>query len=112
MKVKDEADLTTKPTCWHNMKDAPKDGTPILAKCIHSTDAYFIDDGKHLTNYGSACEALGHIDDGFHVVYWEPESVEGSWEESYYTVPGYWAVNGSSGETCANPVMWMPIPDC
>lgn len=96
---------------WQPIETAPNDGTPILANCVHDADDYIIDGGKMLTPYGCACEEFEHIEDGYHVVYWEHCTTDGDWEGGYYTIPGYWAVNGTDGEICANPVVWMPIPD-
>ena len=93
------------------MGSAPKDGTPILAWCSHSSDPTTLDGGATLTDYAAACEWLSHVNDGFHVVAWVPESQEGDWESGYYTVPGYWALGGIAEDCCANPVCWQPLPD-
>lgn len=96
---------------WKTIDSAPKDGTQFLAACNHEIDDYIEDCEKgRLTEYGCACEEWGHVDDGIHIVYRVPEDREGSWEEGYYDVPGYWALDGSEGEMAANPTHWMPLP--
>ena len=95
---------------WQPIETCPTDGTLVLAYCCHDADEYVLSCGKRLTNYGCACEAYGHVNDGLHIVYWEPDTQEGSWEEGYFTVPGYWAPEGFDGECCANPTHWMPLP--
>lgn len=95
---------------WQTMETAPQDGTEILAYCLHESDPYTNDGGRTITEYACACESFSHAQDGIHVITREPEQGEGSWEEGYYTLPGYWALAASAGETPCNPVRWMPLP--
>lgn len=96
---------------WQPIATAPTDGTAILAYCQHDADPYIVDNaGRFLTEYGCACEEWAHVEDGVHVVYRVHEENEGDWESGYYTIPGYWAADGSEGEVAANPTCWMPLP--
>lgn len=96
---------------WKKIDSAPDDGSLILALCNHEIDDYVENyETGRLTEYGCACESLAHVDDGIHIVYRVPESTEGSWEEGYYDIPGYWALDGTDGEVVANPTHWMPLP--
>lgn len=99
------------PAGGYDMGNAPRDGTPILAWCSHEMDPVSLDEGKTLTAYACACEAYVHVANGFNVVSWVPESREGSWEEGYYEVPGYWALHDEVYECCANPIRWWPLPE-
>jgi hypothetical protein len=95
-------------TEWKSMESAPKDGTEILAWCVHSADQYFLPDGK-LTLYGGHTEVMSHVDDGAHVLVWG-----GSWDDSTYEysgghMPDWWFRADSEFEVTANPVAWFPI---
>ena len=97
------------PEGWRDIKTAPKDGTTILAWCVHAADPYHVDE-KSLTAYGAHCEGLSHVEDGAHVVQWGG----GSWEStdgygSGYLIPDWWFRFGSEWEETANPIAWMPI---
>jgi hypothetical protein len=85
------------------MESAPKDGTPILAWCIHEADPHFT--GAGLTLYGAHAEGMWHVVDGPHVIQWGD-----SWTDDNGYMPDWWFQYGSEFEITANPVRWMPCP--
>ena len=92
---------------WQPMETAPKDGTPILALCKHTEEAYY--DGGRLTAYGARAEGLSHVEDGPHVIVWgEAYEVSDGWES--FTIPAGWDLSHDC-EVSANPVGWVPVPD-
>jgi hypothetical protein len=100
---------------WRSMDTAPKDGTSIMAWCVHAADPYYephVDttfaDTK-LTPYGTHCEGCGHVDDGFMEVHWLPGWEEGGGEEPVYHLPGWWFATPFDLGVAANPVLWRPI---
>lgn len=93
------------------MDEAPRDGTPILAYCQHEASAYFDEAAGRLTSYGSHCEGLGHVADGWHVVEWWDGRQEYQGEHlPPIFLPGCWFLSGSEGEMPAHPVSWLPVP--
>lgn len=93
------------------MDSAPRDGTPILACCQHAADPYFDEGADRLTSYGSHCEGLGHVADGWHVVEWWDGRQEYQGEHlPPIVLPGCWFLSGSEGEMPAHPVAWLPVP--
>ena len=97
---------------WKPIKTAPKDGTVILAYCVHSADPYWDEDGGP-TTYGWNCEDYsGHVEDGFHLIEWGEEYIE---TDEYGTVtattPAWWYLAGSDPYIPANPTHWMPLPE-
>lgn len=76
--------------------------------CVHEADPYLTNDG--MTDYGARCEGLGHVEDGPHVVAWEPgQTISDGWEMPTYFLPGGWFLTADI-EKMANPVRWAPIP--
>lgn len=91
-------------SAWRPMGTAPKDGSPILAWCLHKADPYFLDDGNRLTVYGAHAEGLSHAQDGYRIVQWGGEYFE---EDSH--IPDWWFVVDTDFEVVANPVAWSPL---
>lgn len=108
-KAADEIDALRKQTGWQPMETAPKDGTPILARCDHAADE---DYGDRLSVYASHAEGTRHVPDGLHVVVWGGAYEEAGDEIGYgsYVMPDWWFRAGSDFEEVANAVAWMPIP--
>lgn len=95
----------TQPTTLRTIEEAPKDGTVILAWCVHEADPYYDDETGRLTAYGANAEGMAHVDDGWNLVHWQ----EGFFDSEYY-VPSWWFLADGYGETAANPVLWVPLP--
>lgn len=95
-------------SAWLPIETAPKDGTPIVALCKHNADSYY--DGEGLTDYGARCEGLSHVDDGPHVIAWEPaQEISNGWEYPAEWVPAGWHLTADI-EKMANPIGWLPLP--
>lgn len=105
----DEIDRLRRQTEWQPMDMAPRDGTPILARCDHAADE---DYGDRLSVYASHAEGTRHVPDGLHVVVWGGGYEDPGDEYGYgsYAMPDWWFRAGSDFEEVANPVAWMPIP--
>ena len=95
---------------WLPMSLAPKDGTTILAWCIHDADPYFASDNT-LTLYGAHTEGMSHAADGYALVVWGGGWDDSTWEAPGPGLPDWWFALGSEFEVTANPVCWMPLPD-
>lgn len=94
---------------WQSMESAPKDRR-IVVWCDHNADKYFDDASQTLSPYGTYCEGgNGHASDGLHVVEWQDQYEEGSYEEGYYHMPGWWFVVDTDCELVANPVAWIDV---
>ena len=97
------------------MDSAPKDGTPILALCVHAADAYYLPAGKdglaRLTVYGGHSEGMGHVPDGPEVVVWGGAFDDSTWETPGASLPDWWFQCSSDFEIAANPVAWCPLPE-
>lgn len=104
--------VETSGTQWLPMNSAPRDGTAILAWCVHESDAYFSKQEKEFTTYAAHCDGLGpNVKDGPNVVVWGGEYREADlFPESTTYVPPWWFLEGSQFEIPANPVAWTPIP--
>lgn len=89
---------------WRTMSTAPKDGSPILAWCLHEADPYFLDDENRLTVYGAHAEGLSHAQDGYRIVQWG-----GEYFEEDIHIPDWWFVVDTDYEVVANPVAWSPL---
>ena len=84
-------------------KPPPTDRS-FLALCCH-------DDGYENIDYGYYCYSSSYVEDGWHVLAWEPESCE--WNElegRYHNYPGCWFLN-SDFETTANPIYWVDLEE-
>lgn len=92
---------------WQPIDTAPKDGTAILGLCNHKADPYYDDGG--LTDYGARCEGMGHVEDGPHVLVWDPMRDGGDWETGPCVIPAGWLLSHDD-EVMANPTHWVPIP--
>lgn len=93
---------------WRPIDSAPRDGTPILAYCVHEADPYY--DGNRLTDYGARAEGMSHVEDGPQVVAWyEGEWISDGPELESYWMPGWW-VAFHDPEVAANPTRWLPVP--
>jgi hypothetical protein len=96
---------------WQPIETAPKDGSPILAWCVHEADPYWIEGGR-LTLYGAHTEGLSHVDDGLNIVVWGGAFDDRSWEDAGGAyLPDWWFRHGSEFEETANPTHWMPLPE-
>jgi hypothetical protein len=96
---------------WQPINTAPKDGTRILAWCIHDSDPYTCDGGYTLTTYGAHCEAFGVVPDGPYVVQFGGEMYESCddiWEPPIY-IPAWWFIADGNFETPVAPICWKPI---
>ncbi|MBU2788611.1 hypothetical protein HFQ13_10455 [Acidithiobacillus sp. VAN18-1] len=98
------------------MDSAPKDGTPILAYCVHESETQ-IDDSGEYTTYGAHVNEFTPVPDGFHVLVWggEYDSDDSDYEDfdldNHFHVPNWWFRHGSDFEEVAAPVAWKPILD-
>ena len=101
-------------TAWKPMDSAPKDGSLILALCVHAADPYYLEPENKgqcaLTLYGAHTEGLGHVPDGVHVVQWGGAFDDSTWETPGAHLPDWWFQAGSDFEVTASPVAWCPIP--
>lgn len=96
---------------WLPMKSAPKDGTPVLALCVHTENPYYLDNGLSLSPYGAHCEGLTHVQDGYHVVQFGGEYNSDPSYVEHDSIPAWWFRSGSNFEEPANPVYWMQLPE-
>lgn len=102
---------------WQPMEIAPKDGTPILAWCVHSADKLFDEEAEMLTPYGCHVEdGCYTVEDGANIVSWIDWECINEYKDYYGTevfIPGWWFLHGtpSLDAIVANPVAWMPIPE-
>jgi hypothetical protein len=94
---------------WQPIETAPKDGTAILAWCVHEADPYH--DGDNLTLYGAHTEGLSHVADGWAIVQWGGSWDDSTWESQGPMLPDWWFQYGSEFEVTANPTHWMPLPE-
>lgn len=92
------------------MNTSPKDGTIVLAWCVHSADPLQLDNGK-LTIYGGHVYNRSVVDDGFNLVQWGGAWDDSSWEDQNAgNIPDWWFQANSEFEVVANPVCWFPLP--
>lgn len=91
---------------WQPIETAPKDGTRILAECMHDADPYFEENGQRLTAYGANVEGMAHVDDGVHIICWHPEF----YDEGDTVIPAWWCLDYDP-DIAANPIHWMPLPE-
>ena len=100
LKALDEVERLRQLTTSQPIETAPKDGTPIVAWCVHEADPYYVGTNR-LTTYGAHAEGLRRVEDGYHVV------VFGG---AYDGIPEWWFQYGSEFEVVANPTHWLPLP--
>lgn len=100
---------------WCSMSSAPRDGTPILALCVHEADPYYLEakagELGRLTLYGAHTEGLAHVANGPHVVVWGGGFDDSTPENPGASLPDWWFQYGSEFELTANPVAWCPLPE-
>ena len=100
---------------WLPMDTAPKDGTPILALCVHDADpeysAYSADGRTMLSLYAAHAEGLERVQDGPHVLVWGGGFDDSTWECPGASLPDWWFQYGSDFEIAAYPIGWLPIPE-
>ena len=94
---------------WRPMSDAPRDGTPILALCLHDAPA----PTSHALAilYTRYYEGMSHVDDGAHVLVWGNYDQSPPTTETGTLDEGWWWLSGSDYQIAANPTVWMAIPE-
>lgn len=94
-----------------DLENAPRD-KPILGWCEHEADPGHPYDYHLLSDYAANADALGHVEDGPHVLEWAPQVWENTDEYgSGYWIPGWWALSGSDGERFGFPIAWAEITE-
>lgn len=88
---------------WRSMSTAPRNGTPILAVCAHTTDPYFLEGVGKLSTYGAHCEGTARAADGPHVIVWGGADFDNA-------IPDWWFVYGTDFSVVASPYLWMSLP--
>ncbi len=100
-------------TNWRtDLENAPKD-RPVLGWCKHDADPGHDPVDYHiLSDYAVNADALGHVEDGPHVLEWTDQMWENTDEYgSGYWIPGWWTRRGSYGEVFAFPIAWAEITE-
>jgi hypothetical protein len=82
---------------------------PIFVMCVHDNNAFI--DSYHFTVYGAHCEIFPHTEDGPQVVVWGGGMSGGEGLDAY-DIPPWWYRYGSNFQEVANPILFLPIPEC